>query len=296
MVTKVSRGERIFDILNIIILSLLAIACVYPILYVIFASFSEPGLLMQHEGLLLKPLGFTLKGYSLVLKNPNIWTGFFNTAVYVVAGTFISLVLTCFGAYALSRKQVFFAKPVMVFIVITMFFSGGLIPFYITVKNLGMNNTRWAILIPSAISTWNLILMRTSFMEIPASLEESAKIDGANDFTILFRIILPVSKAMIAVITLFYVVGMWNSWFNASIFLSNRNYYPIQLILREILITNDKTNMLQVINGVSAQSENMYLQLIQYTTIVIATVPILFIYPFLQKYFVKGIMVGSLKG
>lgn len=251
---------------------------------------------MQHEGLMLSPRGFTLKGYELVLKNPNIEVGFLNTFFYVIVGTAFSMILTCFGAYALSRKRVFFARYILIFITITMFFSGGLIPFYLTVKSLGMYNTRWAIIIPSAISTWNMIIMRTSFMELPESLEESARIDGAKDFTILFRIIIPLSKAIMAVMVLFYSVGMWNSWFNASIFLGDRKYFPIQLILREILVTNDKSNMLQVLSGISAQSESMYRQLVQYTTIVVATVPILFVYPFLQKYFVKGIIVGSLKG
>ena len=251
---------------------------------------------MQHEGLMLSPRGFTLKGYELVLKNPNIEVGFLNTFFYVIVGTAFSMILTCFGAYALSRKRVFFARYVLIFITITMFFSGGLIPFYLTVKSLGMYNTRWAIIIPGAISTWNMIIMRTSFMELPESLEESARIDGAKDFTILFRIIIPLSKAIMAVMVLFYSVGMWNSWFNASIFLGDRKYFPIQLILREILVTNDKSNMLQVLSGISAQSESMYRQLVQYTTIVVATVPILFVYPFLQKYFVKGIIVGSLKG
>lgn len=296
MVTKLSNSEKVFHFFNTVFLSVLTLVCMYPILYVIFASISDPNLLMQHEGPLLLPLGFTLKGYSLVLDNPNIGVGFYNTIFYVVIGTFISMLLTCFGAYALSRKQVYFAKHILILITITMFFSGGLIPFYMTVKGLGMYNTRWAVIIPSAISTWNLIVMRTSFMDIPASFEESARIDGANDFTILFRVILPVSKAIMAVMVLFYAVGMWNSWFNAAIFLNDRKYYPIQLILREILIQGDKGNMLQVANGISAQSQNMYRQLIQYTTIVIATVPILFVYPFLQKYFVKGVMVGSLKG
>ncbi|EMS70102.1 carbohydrate ABC transporter permease [Ruminiclostridium cellobioparum] len=296
MVTRITISERVFNLVNIVFLSLLTLACIYPLLYVVFASLSDPGLLMQHEGLLLSPQGFTLKGYSLVLKNPNIGIGFYNTVFYVVVGTFISMILTCFGAYALSRRQVYFAKPILIVITITMFFSGGLIPFYLTVKGLGLYNSYWAVILPSAINTWNLIVMRTSFMELPASLEESARIDGANDFTILFRIIIPLSKAIIAVMVLFYAIGMWNSWFNAAIFLNDRKYYPIQLVLREILIQGDKGNMLQVMNGVSAQSESMYRQLVQYTTIVIATVPILFVYPFLQKYFVKGVIVGSLKG
>ena len=296
MVNRYTFSERLFSIINALFLLLLALACIYPLLYVVFASISDPKLLIQHEGLLLFPKGFTLKGYELVLKNPNIKVGFMNTLFYVIAGTAFSMLLTCFGAYALSRKRVFFAKYVLIFITITMFFSGGLIPFYLTVRNLGLYNTKWAIIIPGAISTWNLIVMRTSFMGLPESLEESARIDGAKDFTILFRIIIPLSKAIMAVMILFYSVGMWNSWFNASIFLSDRKDYPIQLILREILITNDKGDMLQVLNGISAQSEDLYRQLVQYTTIVVATVPILLIYPFLQKYFVKGIMVGSLKG
>lgn len=296
MVIKRTIGEKIFNFFNIIILTVLAITCVYPMLYIVFASFSDPKLLIQHQGVLYSPLGFSLKGYSLVLSNPNIGIGYYNTIIYVVIGTFISMLLTCFGAYALSRKGVLFAKYILIMITITMFFSGGLIPFYLLVKNLGLYNTRWAIIIPSAINTWNLIIMRTSFMELPASFEESARIDGANDFTILFRIMLPLSKAIIAVMVLFYAVGAWNSWFNAAIFLRDRSAYPIQLILREILIQNDKGNMLQTQNGITGQAENMYRQLVQYTTIVIATVPVLCIYPFLQKYFVKGIMVGSIKG
>ncbi|QHW33576.1 carbohydrate ABC transporter permease [Paenibacillus rhizovicinus] len=296
MIHNRSMSEKTFDLFNIIFLSVLSIACIYPMLYVIFASLSDPRLLMQHEGLLLKPLGFTWKGYSLVLNNPNISIGYYNTVYYVVVGTLISMIFTCFGGYALSRKGVLFSKYILILITITMFFSGGLIPFYLLVKDLGIYDTRWAIILPSAINTWNLIIMRTSFMQIPESLEESAKMDGANDFTVLFRIILPLSMPIIAVMVLFYGVAMWNSWFNAAIFLRDRSTFPLQLILREILIQNDKGSMLQVQNGISGQAEDMYRALIQYSTIVIATLPILFAYPFLQKYFVKGIMVGSLKG
>ncbi|MBO7746727.1 carbohydrate ABC transporter permease [Paenibacillus sp. MWE-103] len=296
MIHNRSMSEKTFDLFNIIFLSVLSIACIYPMLYVIFASLSDPRLLMQHEGILLKPLGFTWKGYSLVLNNPNISIGYYNTLYYVVVGTLISMILTCFGGYALSRKGVLFSKYILILITITMFFSGGLIPFYLLVKDLGIYDTRWAIILPSAISTWNLIIMRTSFMQIPESLEESAKIDGANDFTVLFRVILPLSMPIIAVMVLFYGVAMWNSWFNAAIFLRDRSTFPLQLILREILIQNDKGSMLQVQNGISGQAEDMYRALIQYSTIVIATLPILVAYPFLQKYFVKGIMVGSLKG
>ncbi|SHH57114.1 carbohydrate ABC transporter permease [Clostridium grantii] len=294
MVGKKSIGEKMFDTSNIILLSFLMIISVYPFLHVLFSSFSDPNRLMQHQGLLFGPLGFTLKGYKLVLQNPNIITGYANTIFYLVAGTLINLGMTILGAFVLSRKGVYFNKFFMIMIVITMFFSGGLIPYYLVVKNLGMVNTVWAMLIPGCISTWNLIIMRTSFMAIPKSLEEACRIDGGNDFVILYKIILPLSKPIIAVITLFYAVGHWNEWFNAMIFLRDRSLYPLQLVLREILINNDKATMTQI-SSVNPQEENMYRSLIQYTTIVVATVPILFVYPFLQKYFVKGIMIGSLK-
>lgn len=290
-----TMGEKAFTLFNIVFLCMISILCIYPILYILFASLSNPNLLVQHEGLLLSPLGFTLDGYRLTLDNPNIGTGYYNTLIYVVFSTLISMILTCMGAYALSRKNVFFSKYVMIMITITMFFGGGLIPYYLLVVQLGLYNTRWAILLPGALSTWNLIIMRTSFMGIPDSLIESAKLDGANDFVILSRIVLPVSKAVTSVIGLFYAVGMWNSWFGAAIFLQNRSLFPLQLILREILIINDKSQMLQI-NMVNPKDESSYRMLVQYTTIIVATVPVLFIYPFLQKYFVKGVMIGSLKG
>ncbi len=295
MAIKRKTSEKVFDCFNIVFLSLLSLICIYPMLYVIFASVSEPNRLISHQGVLLAPLGFTLKGYSLVLDNPSIKTGYINTIIYVVLGTFISLVLTTLGAYALSRKRVYFAKPIMILIIITMFFQGGLVPFYLLMKDMHMLNTIWAIVLPSAISSYNLIIMRTSFAEIPDSLEESAKIDGANDFTILIKIILPVSKAIMAVMLLFYAVGMWNSWFNASILLRDKNLYPLQLVLREILISGDKNSMVKMAS-LGSYGESAYRTLVQYSTIVIATVPILCVYPFLQKYFVKGVMIGSIKG
>ena len=177
----------------------------------------------------------------MVLENPNIASGYFNTIIYVVVGTGLSLLLTAFGAYALSRKDLLWKKQIMVLITFTMFFSGGLIPFYLVVMQLKLINTRWAVILPSLISVWNLIVMRTSFQSIPESLIESAKIDGANDFTVLFRIVIPVSGATMAVMTLFYAVGQWNSWFNAMIFLRDRDLFPLQLILREILISTMQT-------------------------------------------------------
>ncbi|SFP95329.1 carbohydrate ABC transporter permease [Caldicoprobacter faecalis] len=302
MVTKKTVGERIFNCINITFLTILAIACLYPMLYVLFASFSDPIELMKHRGLMLRPLGFTIEGYKLVFKNSSITTGYLNTLFYVTAGTAINLFMTSLGAYVLSRKNVLWKNAIAFMITITMLFSGGLIPFYLLVKSLGMVNTRWALIIPGAISTYNLFVMRTSFASIPDSLEESAKIDGANDFIILFRIILPLSKAVLAVMTLFYAVGHWNAWFNAMIFLRKRELFPLQLILREILIANDMQSMSNLEGlvdvSVQANADIVYFArlLVQYCTIIVATLPILFLYPFVQKYFVKGVMIGSLKG
>ena len=293
-----TRGENIFSVFNTIILLALVLACVYPFLFVVFSSFSEPNLLIAHSGILLSPLGFTLEGYQLVLKNPNIQTGYANTLLYVVVGTFINLLFTTLGAYCLSRRRLLWGKLMMFIVTFTMFFNGGLIPTYLLIKNLGMVNTRWALLIPGAIWVWNLIVMRTSFQGIPDSLEESAHIDGANDVIILIRIIIPVSKAVIAVMILFYSVGHWNSWFNAMIYLRDRTKYPLQLILREILIANDTTRMqaADVTDPTQLGTNAAARALVQYSTIIVATVPILFVYPFAQKYFIKGVMIGSLKG
>lgn len=297
MVMKRSVGEKVFDVFNVILMILLMIVCLYPFLYVLFASVSDPYRLMRHRGLLVKPLGFTLNGYALVFQNPDITTGFINTVFYVVVGTTLNLVLTSMSAYVLSRKDLMLGRPLMLMVTITMFFSGGLIPFYLQVQRLELSDTRWAIILPSAISVWNLIVMRTSFLGIPDSLIESAKLDGANDFTILFKIIIPVSKATIAVIALFYAVGQWNSWFNAMLFLRDRSKYPLQLILREILISHDTREMMKLPKG-SAQfiQADAYKTLIKYSTIIVSILPIICIYPFLQKYFVKGVMIGSIKG
>jgi len=191
---------------------------------------------------LLKPLGFSLEAYKLVFENPMILTGYRNTLFYVTVGTSINLLMTSLSAYVLSRKNVMF-KNAMMMVVFTMFFSGGLIPFYLTVRELGLSDSMWAVILPTAMSTYNMIVMRTAFTAIPDSLEESARIDGANDFTILFRIILPLSLPVVAVMILFYAVGHWNAWFNAMIFLRTRDKYPLQIVLREILIASSTDDM-----------------------------------------------------
>ncbi len=293
MYNKKSFSGIVFDVCNTIFMIFLIIITIYPFLYILLASFSNPSALIKVQGLLLKPVGVSLDGYSAVLRNKDIVTGYLNTIAYVVVGTSASVLVTSLLAYALSRKRLKYAKHMMLFILFTMFFSGGMIPTYLVVKSVGLVNTRWAMILPTMLSTYNLIVMRTSFMGIPDSMEESARIDGANDLTILFRIILPLSSAVIAVMVLFYGVGQWNAWFNAMLYLKDRSLFPLQLILREILITSSTDNMmLDASTGNQASLE----EVVKYATIVVATVPILAIYPFLQKYFVKGVMIGALKG
>ncbi|WP_206438480.1 carbohydrate ABC transporter permease [Paenibacillus whitsoniae] len=292
MLNRPSFAERCFDLVNMLFLVLLMLVTVYPIIYVALASISDASSLMAHKGMLWHPLGFTLDAYSYVFQNPMLLKGYGNTLFVVVVSLVLNIVLTAFGAYALSRKSVQYRKPLMLFIVFTMFFSGGLIPLYLTVKGVGLLDSLWALIIPQAINTFNLILMKTGFEAIPDALEESAKIDGANDFVILFRIVLPLSMPVIAVMLLYYGVAHWNSWFNAMIFLQERTLYPLQLVLREILLQGEANAN----SGASDGDAAALAASMKYATIMVATVPILFIYPFLQKYFVKGALIGAIKG
>ncbi|WP_019636566.1 ABC transporter permease subunit [Paenibacillus fonticola] len=285
--------DRMFDIGIYIILILLVIITLYPLLYVLFASFSDAGRLIVNKGILWGPLGFSLDAYKSVMANPGIGIGYRNTIFIVIAGVAVNLFMTALGAYVLSRKNVMWNNLLMFFIVFTMFFGGGLIPLYLIVKGVGLLDTLWSTIIPFAVSTFNLIIMRTSFMGIPDSLEESAKIDGANHFTILFRIIIPLSMPVIAVMILYYAVDKWNGWFYASVFIKSRELFPLQLVLREILIANSTDSMAA---GASAGDRHQIGETIKYATIMVATVPILCVYPFVQRFFVKGVMIGSLKG
>lgn len=283
---------RGFRFINGVFLALVAVIMLYPFLYVLFASLSNPNALIRHRGLLLAPKGFNLGAYKLVLRNPNILTGYMNTILYVCVGTTINIVMTVLSAYVLSRKDFLFRRPLMFFAIITMYFSGGMIPLYLQVVRLKIINTIWAIVLPTAMSTYNLIIMRTAFEAIPPSLEESAMLDGANEWVTLIKIIVPLAMPTIAVMLLFYSVGIWNSWFNAMIYLQDRALYPLQLILREILIANDTSSMTAGLAGdVVPIAES-----VKYATIMVATLPILCVYPFLQKYFVKGVLVGAVKG
>ena len=227
MRTSKSVSEVLFDSANVILLCLLSIVTLYPFLYVLFASISTPADFVQHRGILLWPKGFSLDSYRMVFENPNIIRSYLNTIFYVVVGTTLNILMTALGAYGLSRKNVMWKGTIMMLIVMTMFFDGGLIPKYLLVKNMGLLDTYWALIIPSAMTTWNLIIMRTAFQGVPDALEESARIDGASDWTILFRIIIPLSLPVIAVMVLFYGVWHWNKWFDALIYLRDRDLFPL---------------------------------------------------------------------
>jgi len=291
-----TKGEKAFAIFNYIFMTLLCIICIYPLWYVLVCSISDPVELYAQRGVMWWPLGqWSGRGYKLVMENPNIPIGFRNTLIYMGAGTVLNMFLTVMASYALSRKGCYWNGIIMKFIAFTMYFQGGLIPFYLMVKNMGLLDTYSGIILPVAVNTWNLIVMRTSFAGIPDSLEESARLDGANDWTILWRIFFPLAQATVAVIALFYAVNWWNNWFNPSIFLSSKSKYPLQLVLREILLKNDTSSMTQI-GSVGQSQQEQFRMLVKYCTIIVATVPILVVYPFLQRYFVKGVMIGSIKG
>lgn len=290
---KPTLGERIFDVVNVLIMLILIVLTLYPMLYILFSSLSEGNRLISFNGILLWPQGISLEGYKAVLSNSTIMQGFKNTLFILTIGLAVNMTLTALGAYFLSREGVLLQKPIMFFIVFTMFFSGGLVPFFLIVKSYGLLNSLWSLILPTAVSTFNLIIMRTYFLSIPKELEESAFLDGAGHFTILFRIFIPLSMPVVAVLILYYGVGHWNSWFNAMIFLRDQDLFPIQLVVRNIILENDNANMIGTTTLIQSRD---VAETLKYAAIIVTTAPILLLYPFLQKYFVKGVMVGALKG
>ena len=291
--SKLKNEGIVFDIVNTIAMLIFAVVMVYPLWYVLVASFTDYKELMSNSGMLIWPKNPTVAAYDMAFKNPSIVTSYANTIFVVVVGTLLNLVMTSIAAFFLTRRDVKWQKPIYILIIITMYFNGGMIPMYFTVRDLGLENSLWSLIIPSALSTFNLILMKSSLENMPPSLEEAAEIDGAGIWSVLFKIILPLSKATLAVIGLYYAVGHWNAWFNALLYIKDRGKFPLQLILREILLQNQTQDM----GGAGNYSEaNMIGESIKYAVIIIATVPILCIYPFLQKYFIKGVMVGAVKG
>lgn len=292
MKKKDSYAISAFNIFNICILSILALVCIYPIWYVLMASLSNGNLIMQHSGLLLLPIKPNFAAYIAVFKNKMILSGYLNTLKILVISLILQITMTSIGAYFFSRERVLFKKPLMFIITLTMFISGGMIPFYQNLRSLHLMNSHWGLILPFMISTYNMIILKTSFESIPKSLCEAARIDGAGHMKILFSIVLPLSKPVLAVMLLYYGVGVWNGWFWASTILTDRAMYPLQVILREILLSNDTSIMTQ---GVSSGDLEAVGATIRYATVIVATLPILCAYPFLQKYFTKGIMIGAVK-
>lgn len=296
---KQTPGETAFDVLVYTVLTLLALICLYPLYQVVVVSFSDPAIVMKNNGMLLRIHGFQTDAYKMVFSNKNIATGFKNTAFYIVVGTSFQFLTTVAGGYLLSKKNVLLKKPITIYLMITMYFGGGIIPSFLLINKLHLMNTCWAILLPGACNVYNMIIMRTQFVSVPDGLKEAAIIDGASDFTVLFRVLIPLSGSVIAVLTLFSVVGYWNMWYEPMIYLTKRSQYPIQSVLREILIESNNSQMMAGAGKTQIKadtSQNKAVEtLVKYANIVVCTVPILVVYPFAQKYFVKGVMVGSLK-
>jgi putative aldouronate transport system permease protein len=288
---KKTRSENIGYSINYTLLVLLAVSTLFPFLNVIATSFSSNRAVSA--GLVsFYPIEFQLDAYKMVFKEGSIFQSMRNSIYITVVGTFINMIMTMFAAYPLSKPRLRGRKTLLFLIAFTMWFSGGLIPHYLLIKQLKLIDTFWALMIPGAISTYNMILLKTFFQSIPSSLEESAQIDGCNDIVILFKIILPLALPALATIALFYAVGHWNTFFNALIYINKSTMYPLQVKLRQIITLN----RVEDFNNVVEDQVHIVQETIKAASIVISTVPIIIVYPFLQKYFVKGVMIGSIKG
>ncbi|MBQ9324617.1 MAG: carbohydrate ABC transporter permease [Clostridia bacterium] len=281
---QIPLGERIFYVADDLLMIFLCVLILVPLIHVVAGSFSDGMAYMTHTGLLLWPLKPTFEAYQSVIANQNIWTGYGNTLFLVVVGTSLNMLASLIAAYVLSRRDYMLKKLLNLMVVFSMYFSGGMIPFFLVVKGVGLYKSIWALIVPNLINVFNLVIVRTAMLGIPDSLEESAQLDGAGHFTILFRIITPLILPSVSVVALYYAVAHWNSWFNSMLFIKDRKKYPLQLILREILILSD------------TDEDFTMSETIQFATIVVATIPILCVYPFIQRYFVKGVMVGAVKG
>jgi len=295
---KKTAGDRVFDFINLTFLSLILIIVLYPLIYIVSCSVSD-SLMVISGRVWLFPIQPTLLAYQAVLENPMIVTGYANSLFYTCAGTLINLVVTFMAAYPLSRKNAICGKRfIMFFFTFTMLFSGGMVPGYLLVQKLGMINTRWALLIPGAMSVWNLIITKTFLQSnIPDELYEVAALDGSGDLRTFFRIVLPLSGTIIAVNALYYAVGHWNSYFGALLYIRKAALYPLQIVLRNILIQNQMdASMLSVVDVRDVARREALSTLLKYALIVVASLPVMCIYPFVQKYFVKGVLIGSIKG
>ncbi|MEH7114012.1 carbohydrate ABC transporter permease [Neobacillus niacini] len=290
---KHPKGDRILLRINNILLTIIIIAIVGPLLYVFLSSFLEPNAIIR-KGLLLNATDWSLEGYKRIFTDDTIVRGFINSILYSVGFTIVTVTVSILAGYSLSVDGLIGKKAFMIFFLFTMFFGGGLIPTYFVIRDLGMLNTIWAIIIPGAVNVWFIILARTYFKAVPNELKEAARIDGASDLRIFLSVILPLSKPIIFVLALYAFIGQWNAYFDAMIYLDDRELYPLQLVLRSILIQNEVQP--GMVADVQARNELMRIsEMIRYSSIVIASLPLLIMYPFFQKYFEKGVMVGSLK-
>lgn len=292
MVEKRTAGGWVADIIIHTLLVLLVCATLYPIIYIFSTSISDPVLVMKNKVVLL-PKQIDFGAYKNVLQTSSIWRGYAVSGFLLIVGTVINVIMNICAAFPLSRRSFAFRRPFMMIIIFTMFFTGGMIPTYLVVDSLGLTDTIWALIIPTAVSAYNVIIMRSFFESLPDSLEEAVKIDGGTDFTVLFKIFIPLSTPVIAVISLYYAVGHWNGFTQALIYIRNRSLFPLQVILRELLL-QDKVKDLVSVEGAADMLGAT--RSIQYATIIVSVIPMLIVYPFLQKYFVKGVMIGAVKG
>ncbi|MEN8077600.1 carbohydrate ABC transporter permease [Clostridioides difficile] len=292
--SKQSKADKAFDIINYAGLVLILLLVIYPLYFIVIASISDPSAVARGEVWLI-PKGFNLDGYQAIFKNKDIWSGYGNSLKYTIIGTAVNIALTIPAAFALSRNELRGRKVIMALITFTMFFGGGLIPTYLLVDKLGINNTMWALILPGAVSVFNLIVSRTFFVQsIPEELFEASKVDGCSYFGYFFRIVLPLAKPIIAVMVLMYAVGHWNSYFNALIYIRERALYPLQVILRELLIQQEAAGMAQ--DAMALAEQQKLADMLKYGVIIVSSLPVLCIYPFVQKHFVQGMMIGSVKG
>lgn len=288
-------ADSVFDVLNNIFLGFFFLIVLYPLVYIISSSFSDPQAVIERR-VWLWPVDWSLASYKAVFSNSQIGRGYLNSILYVISGTFVSVMLSMLLAYPLSRKEFHGRKLVTAFIMFTMLFSGGLVPLYLVVRNLGIYDTRFALILPNAINVWNVIIMRTFLAEtITDELYDAAQIDGCSDLYFLFKIVFPLSGAIVAVMALFYGVVIWNSYFDALVFLQDQSLYPLQIVLRNILIIN-KTNASMMTDVAAAINKQGLAETVRYSLIVVASIPLLVVYPFVQRHFVKGVMIGSVKG
>lgn len=295
---KRSAEDMVLDSSIGVILILLCVATLYPFWYVVVVSLSSPAGIAKSGGFMLWPQGFNLDAYKAVIASSDIWIGFRNSIIYVVAGTTLSVVLTVLLAYPLSKSQLWGRKPLMLLISVTMFFSGGLMPSYILIsKILDIDGTMMVMILPGAISTYNMLMMRTYFQGLPKELEESAQIDGASSMKVLIKIILPLSLPSVAVIALFYAVGLWNAWFSANLYLSQqRDLWPLALYMREVLVQGNVNSVQSQMSGAAGGAGAVQIaKSLKMATTVVSTVPILVVYPFVQRYFTQGVVMGAIK-